>query len=155
MNLSEHLHHVGVGVADLESALQWYCQKLDLTIEKRFTLEDARIEIVKLVSTGGVRIELLTSLKDDDSGGAIGRGRGISLDRAAGGGRGGATAPGATHLCFRVDDIDRTAEELQRRGVTLIQEPKVIRESNEKNCWIVDIEENMIEFIEELGGERD
>lgn len=134
MILSHDLHHVGVAVSDLEAARRWYCQKLDLAVEKRFKLEKARVEIVKLISPGGVRVELLKSLQDDNF---------------AGGGAG-VVVPGAKHLCFKVDDIDETAEELRRRGVELVQEPKVIRELREKNCWILDNEGNMIEFIEEL-----
>lgn len=134
MILSKQLHHVGVCVADLEATLQWYSQNLDLTVEKRFTLEDAQVEIVKLASPYGVRVELLRSLRDDQEGRC----------------ETGVIKPGAKHLCFAVDDVEQTAGELRRRGITLVQEPKVILESREKNCWIVDNEGNMIEFIEDL-----
>ncbi len=134
MILSQRLHHVGIAVADLQAALHWYCQKLDLTVEKRFTLEEARVEIVKLISPGGVRVELLKSFDDDTFDGGAAR----------------VVAPRAKHLCFEVDDVEETAEELRRRGIALVQEPKIIEESREKNCWIVDQEGNMIEFIEEM-----
>lgn len=134
MILSQHFHHVGIAVTDLQAALQWYCQKLDLTVEKRFTLEEARVEIVKLISPGGARVELLKSFDEDSF--------------VAGGAR--VVAPRAKHLCFEVDDIEEAADELRRRGIELVQEPKVIEESREKNCWIVDHEGNMIEFIEEM-----
>ena len=133
MILSERLHHFAVAVSDLEAALDWYRQMLDLTVEKHFVLEDARVEIVKLISPGGVRIELLKS-----------------LEKHAPAGSGSVVEPGAKHLCFHVDDIEAAAEEMRRRGIRLTQEPKVIRASNEKNCWIADLEGNASEFIEEL-----
>lgn len=134
MMLSQRLHHFAVAVADLAATIDWYRDKLDFKIEKRFTLPDADLEIVKLISSGGVRIELLKQ-----RGGAVTMARGGSL-----------VEPGCKHVCFHVEDIEATAFELRERGVHLTQEPKFIRESNEKNLWIADNEGNMIEFIEEL-----
>jgi catechol 2,3-dioxygenase-like lactoylglutathione lyase family enzyme len=130
---SHELHHCAVAVADLEASINWYRDKLDFRIEKRFTLTDAKIEIVKLVSDAGVRLELLTQTD------VIGAIREQDL-----------MAPGSKHICFQTDDVEKTAIELRRRGVRITQGPKVILESNEKNLWIADNEGNLIEFIEEL-----
>lgn len=135
MTLSGRLHHVGIAVSDLDAAVQWYCRHLDLTVEQHFTLDEAQVEVVKLVSPGGVRVELLTSLRDDRPGRS----------------EAGVVVPGAKHLCFEVDDVEETAAELRWRGVALVQEPKRIEVSREKTCWIADNEGNLIEFIEELG----
>ena len=132
--LSDRMHHVGVAVTDLEGSRRWYEEKLDFRLEKQFVLEDAQVSIVKLISPGGVRVELLKSLRPD----------------AAARPAAEVVSPGEKHLCFDVDDVERTAEELRHRGVRIVQEPKVIPESGEKNCWIVDLEGNMIEYIEEL-----
>ncbi len=132
--LSDRLHHFAVAVADLSASLDWYRDKLDFVIEKRFALPDSDLEIVKLVSPGGVRLELLKHL----------------THAAAASEGGGLVEPGRKHVCFHVDDIEATASELRRRGVRLTQEPKFIRESNEKNLWIADNEGNLIEFIEEV-----
>ncbi|HEX7070758.1 MAG TPA: VOC family protein [Rhodothermales bacterium] len=132
--LSDRLHHYAVAVADLEASRLWYEEKLDFRVEKRFVLEDARVSIVKLISPGGVRVELLKSLRPD-----------VPPRRAAD-----LVDPGEKHLCFHVDDIEATVAELRRRGIRIAQEPKVIPESGEKNCWIADLEGNMIEYIEEL-----
>lgn len=91
------------------------------------------MEIVKLISDADVRLELLTWT---DAVGAI---RDPDL-----------MAPGSKHICFATDDVEKTAAELRRRGVKITQEPKVIRESNEKNLWLADNDGNLIEFIEEL-----
>jgi len=132
--LSERIHHYGVAVADLEGSVAWYREKLGFDVEKRFALPEARLEIVKLVSPSGVRIELLKSSRE---GGAALDGRGPD-------------EPGAKHLCFGVDDVERAAGEVARRGITLLQGPKVIEASAEKNCWIADLEGNPIELVEEL-----
>ena len=135
MRLSDRLHHVAVAVSDLKASLDWYCTKLDFGIEKRFTLPDARLEIVKLISNGGVRLELLKH----EAGPAASQLR-----------KSGLVEPGSKHICFHVADIEAAASELRQRGITLVQEPKVIKESGEKNIWIADNEGNMIEFIEEI-----
>ena len=130
------MHHHGLAVADLEAMRRWYEEKLDFTVEKHFTLEDARVEIIKLISEGGVRVELLKSLRTETPARVAGE----------------LVSPGEKHLCFLVDDVEEVVRALRRREVQIVQEPKVISESNEKNCWIVDPEGNMIEFIEELEG---
>lgn len=132
--LSERVHHFAVAVTDLEAARRWYEEKLDFAVEKQFVLPEAQVSIVKLISAGGVRVELLKSLSPSraprDPGSVV--------------------EPGEKHLCFEVDDVEAAADELRRRGIRIVQEPKVIAESGEKNCWIVDGEDNMIEFIEEM-----
>src|ERR1043165_2143129 len=104
MALSNHLHHAGVVVADLEAAVAWYGAHLDFAVERRFSLNDGRLDIVKLVSPGGVRVELLRFHDGPDR-----------PPRAG-------TAVGAQHLCFAVDSAERAAAELRRRGVPLVQE---------------------------------
>jgi len=134
MILAEHIHHVGIAVADLDASVAWYERTLDLTVEKRFSLHDGRLQIVKLVSAGGVRIELLRSHDDAD-----GPRAGTSV-----------LQPGAAHVCFKVADVQAVADELRRRGVQITQEPQTIEVSAERNCWIADPEGNGIELIEDL-----
>ena len=135
MILSRRLHHFAIAVADLEATLAWYCEHLDFTVETRFRLPDAHLDIVKLISPTGVRLELLKS-------------RAPNAATAQNAPRG--SEPGSKHVCFEVRDIEQAAEEMRRRGIQLVQSPKVIEESREKNCWITDNEGNMIEFIEDI-----
>ena len=81
-----------------------------------------------------MRIELLKSYRD-----------GISARDERG-----LDEPGEKHLCFEVDDVAGAVAEMRRRGIEVVQEPKVIEASGEKNCWVADLEGNRIEFIEEL-----
>ena len=133
--LAERLHHVAVAVTDLEGAVAWYAAQFGLAVEKRFALPEAHLEIVKLRSPAGVGVELLRSSRE-----GVGPRAARELDE-----------PGAQHVCFAVDDVEAVAAEARRRGIRLLQEPKVIAASREKNCWIADPEGNPIEFIEDLG----
>lgn len=133
MTLSDRLHHVAVEVSNLDAAIAWYEDYLEFTFERRFRLEEAQIEIAYL-STSAVRIELLR--------------RGVDRRSAS---SGGAAEPAQRmHICFDVDDIEAAADELRRRGIRLAQEPRFIEPANLKNCWIEDLEGNLIEFVESL-----
>jgi catechol 2,3-dioxygenase-like lactoylglutathione lyase family enzyme len=136
MNLTDHLHHVAVEVADLDAAVKWYEEHLDFVFERRFRLEESTIEIAYL-TTPTFRIELLR------------RGDG---DRAR---RSPDSPPPVErrqpmHICFQVDDIEAAAEELRRRGIEFAQEPRLIEPARLKNCWIKDPEGNLIEFVEPI-----
>jgi catechol 2,3-dioxygenase-like lactoylglutathione lyase family enzyme len=132
--LTDRFHHFAVAVRDLPAAVSWYCGKLDLRVEKEFSIPDARLDIVKLISAGGARIELLKSHAVE-----IG-----ATDRPS------LNAPGSMHMCFHVADIERATEVLRSRGVRITQEPRHFPEIGEKNCWIADPEGNLIEFIQEM-----
>ena len=133
MKLANRVHHFAVAVSDLESSVAWYCDKLDFVVDKRFTIPEAALRIVKLASPSGFQIELL--MREDESGRAR---REDDL-----------VAPGSKHLCFEVESIEEAVSEIRRRGITLTQEPKIFEATREKNCWIKDNEGNPIEFIEE------
>jgi catechol 2,3-dioxygenase-like lactoylglutathione lyase family enzyme len=132
--LAAQIHHYGIAVLDLEGSVTWYREKLGFDVEKRFALPEAYLEIVKLITPTGVRIELLKSSRGD-------------IEQRDGRGP---DEPGGKHICFEVADIEQAAQEIRRQGIVLLQEPKVIEASREKNCWISDPEGNLIEFIEEL-----
>jgi glyoxylase I family protein len=132
MNLSNDFHHLGIAVRGLEDMQRWYEGVLGFSFERRFVLDWAEVEIVTLLSGGGVRLELLHPLQSTPAAAAAGP-----------------TAIGAKHLCFGVDDIEECAATLRAKGISLHQEPQTIEESAQKNCWIADPEGNLIEFIEE------
>ena len=135
MMLSQRVHHFAVAVSDLAAARAWYEEKLDFVLEKHFTLEDAGVEIMKLVNASGIRLELLRSLR---------RPTRVKAEQ-------GVVTPGMMHLCFDGTDIEAAAAECRRRGIEIVQPPRFIPESQEKNCWFVDGEGNWIEMIERVG----
>lgn len=132
MHLTQHLHHVAIGVNDLDASIRWYEQYLGFTFERRFTLPEAGLAIAYLASDA-VRIELLQ--RD-----------GVTVAPADG--------PQPTHICFEVADVEAAAREMQRRGIDFLQEVKVIPPAGVKNCWIRDNTGTSIEFIERIGADR-
>lgn len=135
VDVAARVHHVGIAVADLAASVAWYERVLGLAVEQRFVLEDADLEIVKLVSPGGACIELLSP-------------RGESAAAQAGASP---SQPGAKHVCFAAEDVEAVVAAVRRRGARVVQPAQVVAASNEKNAWIADPEGNLIEFIEPLG----
>jgi methylmalonyl-CoA/ethylmalonyl-CoA epimerase len=99
------IHHVAVLVPDLEAALGPFRDLLGLPVSRVETVGDQRVRVAFL-PIGDTRIELVEPL---DAGGPLGR----FLERSGG---------GLHHVCFEVDDIAATLEELKRRGARLIDE---------------------------------
>ncbi len=99
------IEHLGVVVADLEAASHTYGQVLGLSLGAREELP-ARGLAVRLVETGGARIELLAPTRPDSE---------ISKFLAKRG-------EGLHHVCLAVDDLDATLQALKARGAKLIDE---------------------------------
>ena len=99
------IHHVGIAVADLDSAVETYQRLFGAELEHRETVPDQGVEAVSLrVGTG--RIELLASLGPDTPVGKFLAKRG----------------PGMHHVAFEVDDIGAELERLAAGGAELIDE---------------------------------
>jgi methylmalonyl-CoA/ethylmalonyl-CoA epimerase len=99
------IHHVGIAVADLDSAVETYQRLFGAELEHRETVPDQGVEAVSLrVGTG--RIELLGSLGPDTPVGKFLAKRG----------------PGVHHVAFEVDDIGAELERLSAGGAELIDE---------------------------------
>jgi methylmalonyl-CoA/ethylmalonyl-CoA epimerase len=99
------IHHVGIAVADLDSAVETYQRLFGAELEHRETVPDQGVEAVSLrVGTG--RIELLASLGPDTPVGKFLAKRG----------------PGMHHVAFEVDDIAAELERLLVDGTELIDE---------------------------------
>ncbi len=116
------INHKGIHVVDMERSLDFYCNKLGF--KKAFELKlpsgEPWIEYVKVAD--GCFLELFY-------GGAEG-----VKDRAE-------------HICFEVDDIYETADQLKKKGVPLEVE---ISQGTALNYqfWVLDPDGNWIEFME-------
>ena len=100
-------HHIGVAVRSLEDAVASY-QKFDLQTE---TIEDVPSQGVRVafLRTGGVRLELLQSLRSD---GVIAR----FIERQG---------EGIHHLAFETKDIRAEMRRLRTAGLDLVDaEPR-------------------------------
>jgi methylmalonyl-CoA/ethylmalonyl-CoA epimerase len=100
------LHHVGIAVPSLESALPLYTETLGLRAHPVRELADQKLRVAFLES-GATRVELVEPL---DPGSGIGR---FLAERGR---------PTLHHVCFVADDLAATLRDLAARGVELIDQ---------------------------------
>jgi methylmalonyl-CoA/ethylmalonyl-CoA epimerase len=99
------IDHVGIAVADLESAVELYRRTLGLEPAHRERVESQGVEEV-LFAVGASYIQLLGALGPDTP---VGR----FLERRG---------PGVHHVGYRVDDVEQALARLKADGVSLIDE---------------------------------
>jgi methylmalonyl-CoA epimerase len=97
------LHHVAVAVDSVDEALKFYRETLGLEQITVMTLEDRGLK-VGLVKAGPSEIELLEPLQEDST---VGR----FLDRRG---------PGLHHVCFEVEDVEKSMRYFEGRGATFL-----------------------------------
>jgi methylmalonyl-CoA/ethylmalonyl-CoA epimerase len=102
MNIS-HIEHIGIAVNSLEEAIPYYENMLGL---KCYAVEEVADQKVKTAffQVGDTKIELLEST---DPEGPIGK----FLEKRG---------QGVHHLAFAVDDVNQSLNELDEKGVRLI-----------------------------------
>lgn len=126
-------HHGGVSVADLDRAIDWYGGMLGFSVEKRFEVPKASARAAML-RKGPLRFELF----EVQGAAPLPEERRVpNLDLKTHGNK---------HVAFRIDDLDRFIEEIERRGADVAL---VIRESFGRACFVRDDTGNLIEFVEE------
>jgi methylmalonyl-CoA epimerase len=99
------IHHLGVAVDDLDSALSTYERLFGARLEHRETVPDQGVEAASL-RIGSDRVELLAALGDDTPVGKFLAKRG----------------PGMHHVAYQVPDIEAALESLRASGIRLIDE---------------------------------
>jgi methylmalonyl-CoA/ethylmalonyl-CoA epimerase len=99
------IHHLGVAVDDLDSALSTYERLFGARLEQRDRVPDQGVEAASL-RIGSDRVELLAALGDDTPVGRFLAKRG----------------PGMHHVAYEVDDVGVALDELAAEGAELIDE---------------------------------
>jgi len=99
------IDHIGVAVADVESGLELYRDRLGLPVAHREVVEQQGVEAV-LLDVGEGHVELLAPLSAETP---VGR----FLAKQG---------PGLHHVAYQVTDIDTTLTELKQVGLQLIDE---------------------------------
>ena len=99
------IDHVGVAVEDIDAALPYYVDVLQLPLVHRETVTDQGVEAA-LLDVGDGHVELIAPLGPET-------GVGKFLARRG---------PGLHHVAYRVDDVGATLSELAKAGVRLIDE---------------------------------
>ncbi len=99
------IDHVGIAVADLDEALEFYAANFDLrSVHEEVNEEQGVREAMLAVGDSGSCIQLLAPLRPDSPIGKF-------LDR---------NGPGIQQMAYRVDDIDAVSATLRERGVRLL-----------------------------------
>ena len=102
------IHHLGVAVDDLDSALETYERLFGAEVEHQATIDEQGVRAASL-RVGEGRVELLEALGQDTPVGRFLAKRG----------------PGMHHVAYEVSDLRATLEELTREGAELIdREPR-------------------------------
>jgi len=119
--------HVAYTVSDMEKALHFYCDQLGFT--KSFDIKD---------DNGNPWINYIKVSKNQFIELFYGGKKGNSINQ---------NESGFSHLCLEVDDIQKVADDLRKKGVTLDVEPKQGKDFN-RQCWIKDPDGNRIELMQ-------
>jgi methylmalonyl-CoA epimerase len=99
------IDHIGVAVADLESAIELHTRAYGMPLVHRETIAEQGVEAA-LLDIGDSHVELLAPLGDDTPVGRFLARRG----------------PGLHHVAYRVEDVAATLDDLRAAGVRLIDE---------------------------------
>jgi methylmalonyl-CoA epimerase len=105
----DRIDHVGVAVAEIDSALSLWRDGLKLDVAHREIVQEQGVEAV-LLTVGENHIELLAPLGEDTPVGKFLAKRG----------------PGMHHIAYQVTDIEATLKQLSEAGLPLIDKtPRV------------------------------
>lgn len=110
--------HFSFSVSDMEAALDFFCNALGLeaspiedvaaeNVRKIVGFPDARLRISMVMIPGGNRIELIQYVRPE----------GKPIDSTT-------CNPGAAHIAFQVDDIEKMYKELSEKGIGFINPPE-------------------------------
>jgi catechol 2,3-dioxygenase-like lactoylglutathione lyase family enzyme len=135
MPFASTFDHVGIAVADLDRAVRWYGEALELVVEFEFALEPFGLRGVVLKSASGYRIELL-----ERAGSAPGPRPAGPLDACL--------TQGFGHMCLDVADVDQAFGHLLTAGAAERMPPRPSPEPGVRMAYVADPEGNLIELID-------
>lgn len=100
------MDHIGIAVKDLEKAIYTYTTLFGVTVHHREKLSERKLEVAFL-KIGDIMLELLCPTSEESVVHKFLENKGEGLH----------------HLCFKTDDVERTAQELKDRSFRLAQMP--------------------------------
>jgi lactoylglutathione lyase len=124
----ETVDHVGIRVADLERAMDFY-RLFGFEVEHR--ADNDPVAVVK--NPAGVELNLVFNASDDNNGDNIL----MDVDTKY---------PGFTHLALRVDTIAGTVGVLRDNGIEITQGPVRFGRDGHVSVFVRDPDRNVIEF---------
>jgi catechol 2,3-dioxygenase-like lactoylglutathione lyase family enzyme len=135
--MSSKLHHVGLSVADLDAAVEWYGRALAYEVKFRGEIPTMRVTMGSLGGGGGLEL-----LERRDS--ALGA-QGLQPDQAL-------LTRGWGHIALDVEDIDATYARLIAAGAGPVWPPRQSPEPGVSMAFVHDPEGNLIELVSRDGG---
>lgn len=128
------LDHVALQVADIDRAIAFYTEVLDLPL--MFKTEDRKHgEVFAYLELEGGNLELLSRIDSD--------GQPIPFTRPE------IQKPYCPHVALAVDDIDAAVEKLQSKGIALIDGPLIIP-GKVRWLYFSDPDNNVLEYVQWL-----
>ena len=132
--LQHRFDHVGLNVRDLDAAVQWYADALDLVVDEEGGVESAGFRFVMMKSADGFRLELLSR---------TGSSAGLRADHPLHA----ALAEGYGHVALEAADLDAMFERLVAKGATVVWEPRPAPVPGARMAWVKDPEGNLLELL--------
>ena len=124
----EKVDHIGIRVADVDRALNFY-KVLGFELHNKATNDDVAI----IRNKSDVEINLIYNANNDNDG------KNILMDV-------GDKYPGYTHLALRVGSIKGTIEVLKENGIRITQGPVSFDRSGHVSIFVRDPDRNVIEL---------
>lgn len=115
----KRIDHIAIVVEDIDAALRFWRDALGLDLGHVEDVPDQK-SIVAFLPTGDSEVELVKPTCSES---------GIARFLSKRG-------PGVHHICFEVEDVDNTLDELRERGVRLINETPMIGTGGKKIAFI-------------------
>lgn len=129
---------VRINVANLEKTLGWYQEKLGWTCVNQWGFPQHKVRFAQVQAPNGLTIEFLEIEDSDPSpiahGGLLDTGR----------------VQGIVHVAFLVDDCDAAVDELNRRGVEMIEGAHDVSAAHVRHAFFHDLDGNVLELAQPL-----
>jgi len=131
------VEHMGIRVPNFDAAVAWYTEKLGFRLTHSLSLGDLTYTFISTAADESFSFELVAGP------GAASRPPYQDL-------RASLKLSGWHHMCFRVDNVQDTVDELKRRGVTIISEPHDVAAMGLRLAFFADPWGNLFEVIQSL-----
>jgi catechol 2,3-dioxygenase-like lactoylglutathione lyase family enzyme len=130
--------HAGIRVPDFETAVTWYTEKLDLRLRKHVSFAGLTFAFLSPAGDDKFIFELLAGPGADS--------RSMYTDLHAS-----YKTAGWHHVCFSVESVDGTIEQLKHRAVTVVSEPHDVVPMGLRVAFFADPWGNLFEVTQSLG----
>ena len=122
--------HVAIRTTEYDAIIKWYLEKLDFRIVREWTAGEMQFAYLALPNDNDFMIEIL-GIKSSE----------LIINEEI--------KSGYDHLCFNVENLDETIEELKSRNITIVRSFSV--PAIGKRCaFVTDPFGNKIEFCDDI-----